>query len=74
MIFTVNIHFDKSTHCSLMLKSRVNAVHQGPRNMLLMLLSVQRTFRYFFKLVWGYVGSWHTWKIERMCVLLCVCE
>lgn len=38
-------------------------------------VSVQRTFRYFFKLVWGYVGSWQTWKTERMCALLCtICE
>lgn len=46
---TVIMHFDKSTHCSLTLnlKLRVNAVHQGPRNMLLM-CKCTKNFSLFF--------------------------
>lgn len=45
---TVIMHFDKSTHCSLTLnlKLRVNAVHQGPRNMLM--CKCTKNFSLFF--------------------------
>lgn len=72
---TVIMRFYKSTHCSLMLTTGlgVNADCQSLGTcQQLLCVSVQRTFRYFFKLcgISFVVGFWHIW--ETVCMYVCV--
>lgn len=68
------MRFYKSTHCSLMLTTGlgVNAVCQSLGTcQQLLCVSVQRTFRYFFKLcgISFVVGFWYIW--ETVCMYVC---